>query len=119
MAFHRGGVHMIGVRAACATLAAASLWHACVLPADLPIGQLSLDGPSTPEQISLYLPVNGELPATALASVRFRSGAAPWMVAHPLHRIRPADTAGKPPADAFAGVITGLSPGTSYTVEVV
>jgi hypothetical protein len=109
---------MRGFRAVCAVLVAL-LWHAHALAADLPVGELAHDGPPTPEQISLYLPVNGELSDTATASVRYRTGAANWVAAHPLHRIRPAHTAGKPPPDAFAGVITGLSPGASYTVEVV
>jgi hypothetical protein len=53
------------------------------------------------------------------ATVRYRPDpGADWRVGHPLHRIRPADTAGTPPADAFAGVITGLTPGRTYTVRV-
>ena len=94
-------------------------WSANSRAEDLPLGPLSHDGPPTPEQISLYLPVTGPLGSTAAASVRYRpSPDTEWMVAHPLHRIRPANTTGKPPADAFAGVITGLSPGVAYAVEV-
>jgi len=95
------------------------VWHADVAAADLPIGQLVHDGPPTPEQISLYLPVTGPLEIAATASVRYRpTGGTEWSVAHPLYRIRVSGTAGPPPPDAFAGVITGLSPGTSYTAEV-
>jgi len=87
--------------------------------APLPLGPLTHDGPATPEQISLYLPVTGPLDAAAAAGVRYRrAGAAKWRAAHPLHRIRPADTAGRRPPDAFAGVITGLTPGAPYQVEV-
>jgi len=87
--------------------------------ARLPLGPLSHDGPATPEQISLYLPVTGPLDVSATARVRYRpSKEARWAVAHPLHRIRVANTTGKKPSDAFAGVITGLEPGASYDVEV-
>ena len=82
-----------------------------------PLGALVLDGPPTPEQISLYLPVTDTLNST-VATVRYRPTAGTlWSVAHPLHRIRPGYTPA-PVADAFAGVITGLVPGTDYTVEV-
>ncbi|KPK46597.1 MAG: hypothetical protein AMK72_09555 [Planctomycetes bacterium SM23_25] len=87
--------------------------------AELPLGPLSHDGPATPEQISLYLPVTGPLDVSAAASVRYRpSKAGQWAVAHPLHRIRVANTAGRKPPDTFAGVVTGLEPGASYDVEV-
>jgi len=106
-------------RTAALALVAALLWTADGTAAELPLGELVHDGPATPEQISLYLPVTGGLDSSAATAVRFRpmSGGA-WAVAHPLHRIRPANTTGKTPADAFAGVITGLSPGASYDVEV-
>jgi hypothetical protein len=95
------------------------LWQANIGAANLPVGQLSHDGPPTPEQISLYLPVTGPLESSAAASVRYRPTAGTdWSAAHPLHRIRVSSTAGTPPPDAFAGVITGLSPGASYTVEI-
>lgn len=94
-------------------------WATDSRAADLPLGTLSHDGPPTPEQISLYLPVTGRLDSSATATVRYRpSSSKAWLVAHPLHRIRPSDTTGSSPADAFAGVITGLSPGRSYDVEV-
>ncbi len=96
-----------------------SCWQAAIDAAGLPVGQLSHDGPPTPEQISLYLPVTGPLESAATASVRYRSTTGTdWSAAHPLHRIRVSGTAGTPPPDAFAGVITGLSPGASYSVEV-
>ena len=95
------------------------LWQVSIGAADLPVGQLTQDGPPTPEQISLYVPVTGPLEMTATAGVRYRPTAgANWSAAHPLHRIRASSTAGTPPPDAFAGVITGLSPGASYTLEV-
>ena len=97
-----------------------SLWRADVSSAELPLDRLSHDGPPTPEQISLYLPVTGPIDSGATANVRYRATTSTnWVAAHPLHRIRVSNTAGRSaPADAFAGVITGLVPGESYTVEV-
>lgn len=96
------------------------LWQADIAAADLPVDRLSHDGPATPEQISLYLPVTGPLDGAATATVRYRpTTGAGWTASHPLHRIRVSNTAAKAPADAFAGVITGLTPGQSYTVEVL
>jgi len=94
-------------------------WTSCSGAANLPLGALSHDGPATPEQISLYLPITGPLGNAAEASVHYRpaSGGA-WIEAHPLHRIRVENTKGPKPADAFAGVITGLKPGFSYSVMV-
>ncbi len=108
------------MRSACLMMTLAALLCSSVSgAADLPLGPLSHDGPATPEQISLYLPVTGPLDVAAVASVRYRPGKeGKWAVAHPLHRIRPANTTGRKPADAFAGVITGLKPGASYDVEV-
>ena len=81
------------------------------------LGTLVHDGPATPEQISMVMPVTGTLSATQ-GSVRYRpTGSATWEIAHPIFRIRPAYT-DIPVPDAFAGVITGLTPGTAYTVEV-
>ncbi len=87
---------------------------------EMPLGTLVHDGPVTPEQISLYLPVTGEFKMTATATVRYQPASnAKWIAAHPLYRIRPDNSVGKrKPANAFAGVITGLSPGTVYLVEV-
>ena len=102
----------LGARAVVPILIAACLWTADSEAAELPLGGLSHDGPPTPEQISLYLPVSGRLDHSATATVRYRpSSKREWLAAHPLHRIRPENTDGSPPADAFAGVITGLSPG--------
>lgn len=89
----------------------------------LPIGQLVHDGPATPEQLSLLIPVTGKLPTTAIATLRYKpSLSTNWIDGHPLHRIRPDFTlkTGAPVAviDAFAWPIIGLLPGTSYDVEV-
>lgn len=88
----------------------------------LPLGALAIDGPATPEQLALILPVTGSLPTTATATVRFRpAGSAVWRNGHPLHRIRPdfAETpgAGTVP-DAFAWPVIDLVPATTYEVEV-
>lgn len=92
-----------------------SIWPSAL--AAQPLGALVHDGPATPEQVSLYMPVTGTLAAT-VATVRYRPTAVTtWSVAHPLHRIRPNFTDATV-ADAFAGVITGLTPGSDYTVEV-
>ena len=88
----------------------------------MPIGELTHDGPPTPEQLSLFLPVMGNLPFTATTTVRYKeaTGTA-WKMGHPLHRIR-RDLAAPPPAnpipDGFAWPIIDLSPGTAYDVEV-
>jgi hypothetical protein len=96
------------------TLAVLLLWPAA---AWAQLGTLVHDGPPTPEQMSLYLPVTGSVSAT-VATVRYRpTSGSTWTTAHPLFRIRPSFTP-DPVADAFAGVITGLVPGVSYTVEV-
>ena len=109
---------MTPLRFAVTVLGLLSLWPSVI--SAQPLGQLVHDGPATPEQISLYMPVTGSLAAT-VATVRYRPTAgSSWSVAHPLHRIRPnfTDSPPHPVVDAFAGVITGVSPGTSYTVEV-
>lgn len=103
-----------------------ALWAVLFAPAawagDLPLGELALDGPATPEQLALILPVTGALPQGASASVRYRAaGSVEWRIAHPLHRIRPTfaevPAAGSVP-DAFAWPIIDLAPGTRYDVEV-
>jgi hypothetical protein len=110
---------MSQLRAVVLVLIAAHLCCADLNAAELPLGALRHDGPPTPEQISLYLPVTDRLDSSATATVRYQSSSSGQsLAAHPLHRIRPEDAAGSPPAEAFAGVITGLSPGTSYSVEV-
>ena len=88
----------------------------------LPLGALVHDGPATPEQLSLIVPVTGALPTTATANLRYRaSGTGTWLAGHPLHRIRSAFAevpgAGSVP-DAFAWPIIDLTPGTAYDVEV-
>ena len=75
------------------------------------------DGPATPEQISIFIP--STLPLTAKATVRYRPvGVTAWTTGHALHRIRPDFSDTPAPAGGFAWVITDLSPGTSYDVEV-
>lgn len=99
-------------------LLAGAVMACAVSAADLPLGPLTHDGPPTPEQLSLYLPVTGALDHAALATVRFKpKDGKDWTEAHPLHRIRVANAEGAVP-DAFAGVITGLVPGAAYSVEV-
>src|SRR5215831_4547088 len=93
-----------------------------VASGSLPLGSLVHDGPATPEQISLFLPVTGSLPQTASASVRYKpSSSALWTTGHPLFRIQPSFSAspdvGSVP-DAFAWPIIDLVPGTTYDVEV-
>ena len=88
----------------------------------MPLGALVHDGPATPEQISLLLPVTGALPQTATATVRYKPTNSPtWITGHPLYRIRP--TLAESPAtgsvpDAFAWPIIDLASGTSYDIEV-
>jgi len=78
---------------------------------------LEHDGPSTPEQISIFIP--STLPTTATGTVRYRrQGDSIWITGHPLHRIRPDfATSGMTVDDGFAWPIIGLTPGTSYEVE--
>jgi hypothetical protein len=88
----------------------------------LPVGILIQDGPATPEQIALILPVTGTLAQTATATVRYKpSASGTWITGHPLYRIRPtlseAPIIGSVP-DAFAWPIIDLTPCTAYDVEV-
>ena len=88
----------------------------------LPVGSLQHDGPATPEQISLVLPVTGSLPQSATAAVRYSvSGSSNWRDGHPLLRVRPDfsyDPAVGSVDDVFAWPILDLEPGTAYDVEV-
>lgn len=88
----------------------------------LPIGTLVHDGPPTPEQLSLLIPVTGSLPDSATASVRYRQvGSSPWKTGHAMFRIRPqysTNPAVGSVLDAFAWPIIDLTPGTAYEVEV-
>lgn len=90
--------------------------------AAIPVGNLVHDGPATPEQLSLFLPVTGSLAYTATATVRYkRTSASTWKTGHPLHRIRLDYYSGNPAAPVTAGFawpIIDLEPGTSYNVEV-
>jgi hypothetical protein len=97
-------------------------WTATSVAQSLPVGSLAHDGPATPEQLALHLPVTGSLPNTATASVRYRLvGAAGWTSGHPLFRVRPefsnTPALGTVTGD-FAWTIIDLQPGRSYEVEV-
>ncbi|MEO0425292.1 MAG: hypothetical protein AAF184_23350 [Pseudomonadota bacterium] len=86
------------------------------------VGTLQHDGPATPEQLSLLLPITGATDAGTSAAVRYKEqSASDWIEAHSLYRIQPSAT--NAPAvgevlDAFAWPIIGLNPGTTYDVEV-
>jgi hypothetical protein len=85
------------------------------------LGTLVHDGPATPEQISLYLPITGTLSSAATATVEYSANGTTWATAHPLFRIIPADVQEPtiiPVDPAFAGVIFDLTPGTAYQVRV-
>ena len=88
---------------------------------NLPVGSLVHDGPATPEQLSLFIPVTGPLTQSATVTVRYKpSSSGTWINGHPMYRIRP--TLSETPVigtvpDAFAWPIIDLSPGTSYDVE--
>lgn len=69
------------------------------------------DGPSTPEQISIFLP--GTYPTTMTASMRYRKVGAAWITGHDLYRI--PGTENEP---GFAWVVTDLDQGSTYNVEV-
>jgi len=58
---------MSQLRAVALVLIAAHLCCADLNAAELPLGALRHDGPPTPEQISLYLPVTGRLDSSATA----------------------------------------------------
>ena len=76
------------------------------------------DGPVTPEQISLYLPIVDDRLDAQTAAVRYSDGGA-WRDAHPLLRIRPDLAIENAHVHAaFAGVIVDLEPDTQYRVEV-
>lgn len=87
---------------------------------NLNLGTLIHDGPATPEQISLYLPVTGSLAQGTQATCRYKRTTidSVWTTGHPLYRIRPDLTFGGAASDAFAWPIIDLAPGTSYDVEV-
>lgn len=105
---------MTRLRFAVTALVSLLIWPTAV---NAQLGTLVRDGPATPEQIAMYLPVTGSLAAT-VATARYRpTGGSTWTTGHPLYRIRPNFTP-ETVADAFAGVITGLTPGADYTVEV-
>jgi hypothetical protein len=92
-----------------------------VAPAEIPPIALAFD-PATPEQISIYCPLQRSVAAGTKVNVRYRSIAGgSWRDAHPLLHIVPAwVTLGSPipVVDAFAGAIFDLRPGASYDVEL-
>lgn len=88
----------------------------------LPVGALASDGPATPEQIALVLPVTGTLPNTATAAVRYRlNSTSTWITGHPMFRVRPTFSSSPSQGsvtDDFAWTIIDLQPGQTYDVEV-
>lgn len=89
----------------------------------LPVGQLVHDGPATPEQLALLLPVTGALDNAATATVRYRRvGGGAWLEGHPMLRIRPDfsefPAVGGSINDDFAWTIIDLQQSTTYEVEV-
>lgn len=82
------------------------------------VGSLRQDGPPTPEQIALYVPLDGSVTEMLRAEVRYsKEGAS--SVAHPLFLIQPRYAVGGASLrPALAGVITGLEPGQRYRVDV-
>jgi hypothetical protein len=89
-----------------------------LLQTDAAAATLFHDGPATPEQLSIFIP--SSLPPEATATVRYRKvGSSTWIVGHPLHRIRPGFADSRMTVeDGFAWPMIGLTPGTSYEVEV-
>lgn len=100
------------------------------------VGTLAHDGPATPHQLSLYLPITGSLGAGTVVTCRYRRAntaspstlgeAGAWITDHDLYRIR-SDLTDTPDAgtvaDAFAWTIigdmgVGLQPNTPYEVEL-
>ena len=106
------------------------LW-ASAAQAVMTVGTLIHDGPATPEQISLYLPITADAAATATAACRYRRSntgspsalgeASAYTTCHPLHKIRPAlsltPAVGDVP-NAWAWPIIDLIPGATYDIEV-
>lgn len=90
-------------------------------PVDFPLGTLSLDGPTTPEQIALYMNVTGSLSqsATATCLIKPTSGGSNTPC-HNLYRIQPSlsSSGDETVVDAFAWPILDLTPGTSYDITV-
>lgn len=94
-----------------------------VVSGEVDVGTLSHDGPATPEQISLWLPVTGTVSSTATATCEYKeSSSGTWIDGHPLYRVRPSfstsPAVGGAVADGFAWVILDLTPGTEYDVRV-
>ncbi len=76
---------------------------------------------ATPEQIGLYLPTSRTFDFATTIAVRYKPALeTTWKTAHPLARIRPADSEPGPvgPVDAFAGSIFDLVPGQTYELEL-
>ena len=82
------------------------------------LGDLAHDGPATPEQISLLLPVNKDTLAALTATVEYKlSSSGTYLNAHPMHRIMPNYITANPDSD-FAGVIWDLEPNSIYNIRV-
>jgi hypothetical protein len=95
------------------------------------VGTLALDGPETPHQLAMILPITGTTDSDAVATCRYRkrntaspstlSQSGSWVTAHNLYRIR-TDLSDTPSVgsveNAFAWTIIGLDSNTPYDVEV-
>ena len=88
----------------------------------LSIGSLVHDGPPTPEQLSLVIPITGTVSGSTTATVRYRqSGTTAWQTGHPMYMVQPGESFSPSVGqvrDEFAWPILDLSPGTTYDVEV-
>lgn len=95
----------------------------------LNIGTFAQDGPDTPEQISLKLPITGALAAATTATIRYRrkntavalGQTESYVTGHPLYRIQ--SSASLTPSvgtveNWFAWPIIDLRPNTPYEIEV-
>jgi len=76
------------------------------------LAPLAQDGPATPEQISLVMPILAEPGERLGTTVRYAAdGEEQWREAHPLFRVHPEFAAkGHRVDEVFAGVITPMPP---------
>ena len=86
--------------------------------ASLPLGALVHDGPATPEQISLFLPVTRRCPQTGDGHSPIQDVGYFVMDSRASSASHPAVVLLSSVPDAFAWPIIDLLPGTAYDVEV-